>query len=182
MTTPPVGTRPDVGTAPVLVLMGVSGCGKSTIAALLAGRLNWPFEEGDDMHPAANVAKMHAGHPLTDQDRWPWLAKIARWIDDEIAAGSPALVTCSALKRSYRDVLRRDAVVFVYLRGTPELIGRRLAARQGHFMPAALLDTQFADLQEPESGEKSVTVDIGKPPTALADGIISALGLLARPR
>lgn len=171
-----------VGAAPVLVLMGVSGCGKSTIAGLLAGRLNWAFEEGDDLHPAANVAKMHAGHPLTDADRWPWLAEIAAWIDAEIAAGSPALVTCSALKRSYRDVLRRDEVVFVYLRGTRELIARRLAARQGHFMPAALLDTQFADLQEPDSDEKSVTVEIGEPPATLADGIISTLGLLARPR
>jgi len=119
---------------------------------------------------------------LTDEDRWPWLAKIAEWIDGNMVAGSPALVTCSALKRSYRDVLRRDAVVFVYLRGTPELIGRRLAARQGHFMPPTLLDTQFADLQVPESDEKSVTVDIGAPPATLADGIISTLGLRARPR
>jgi carbohydrate kinase (thermoresistant glucokinase family) len=162
--------------------MGVSGCGKSTVAALLAGRLNWPFEEGDDLHPAANVAKMHAGHPLTDEDRWPRLAKVAEWIDDKIEAGSPALVTCSALKRSYGDVLRRDEVYYDNLRGTPELIDRRLAARQGHFMPPTLLDTQFADLQVPESDEKSVTVDIGAPPATLADGIISTLGLRARPR
>ena len=146
-------------------------------SALLAGRLGWEFAEGDDFHPAANVEKMHAGHPLTDDDRAPWLAAIASWIDARLAADEPALVTCSALKRRYRDELRREGVVFVYLRGTREQIAHRLAARQGHFMPAALLDTQFADLEEPDPDERAVTVDIGDSPTQLADEIIRKLDL-----
>jgi carbohydrate kinase (thermoresistant glucokinase family) len=166
----------------ILVLMGVSGCGKSTIAALLAGRLGWQFAEGDDFHPPQNVQKMHGGHPLTDEDRWPWLAKIGEWIDEQLAAGRPGIVTCSALKRKYRDVLRRDELVFVYLRGSHEQIADRLAARQGHYMPAALLDTQFADLEVPESDERAVTVDIGAPPVRLADEIVTRLGLVAEPR
>jgi carbohydrate kinase (thermoresistant glucokinase family) len=161
--------------------MGVSGCGKSTVAALLAGRLGWPFEEGDDMHPDANVAKMHAGHPLTDDDRWPWLKQIGAWIDEQIAAGRSALVTCSALKRSYRDLLRRDEVTFVYLRGDHALIARRLAARHGHFMPSDLLDSQFADLEEPTADEQAITIDIGRSPAELADEIATALGLVTEP-
>jgi carbohydrate kinase (thermoresistant glucokinase family) len=159
--------------------MGVSGCGKSTVAALLAGRLGWPFEEGDDMHPAANVAKMHAGHPLTDEDRWPWLKRIAAWIDEQLAAGRSAIVTCSALRRSYRDVLRRDGVTFVYLHGEYEQIARRLAARHGHFMPSSLLDSQFADLEEPTGDEQAMRVDIGGSPVELADEIVTSLGLVA---
>lgn len=167
---------------PILILMGVSGCGKSTIAGLLVGRLGWRLEEGDDMHPPANVAKMHSAHPLTDEDRWPWLARIAAWIDERVAAGEPAIVTCSALKRSYRDVLRRDPVVFVYLRGTRAQIAERLRVRHGHFMPAGLLDSQFADLEPPTPDEQSVTVDIGESPTQLADEIIAGLGLAVEPR
>jgi carbohydrate kinase (thermoresistant glucokinase family) len=163
----------------VLVLMGVSGCGKSTIAALLAGRLGWPFAEGDDMHPAENVAKMHAGHALTDEDRWPWLHRIGVWIDEQIAAGCSAIVTCSALKRSYRDLLRRDEVTFVYLHGEYDQIARRLAARHGHFMPSTLLDSQFADLEEPTADEQAVRVDIGGSPVELADEIVNILGLVA---
>jgi carbohydrate kinase (thermoresistant glucokinase family) len=159
--------------------MGVSGCGKSTVAALLAGRLGWPFEEGDDMHPAANVAKMHAGHPLTDEDRWPWLKRIAAWIDEQLAAGRSAIVTCSALRRSYRDVLRRDGVTFVYLHGEYEQIARRLAARHGHFMPSSLLVSQFADLEEPTGDEQAMRVDIGGSPVELADEIVTSLGLVA---
>src|SRR5580765_7102246 len=104
----------------VLVLMGVSGCGKSTVAGVLAGQLGWEFEEGDDLHPPANIAKMHAGHPLTDEDRWPWLDLVSAWIRGRTDAGLPGIITCSALKRSYRDVLRGDDVVFVYLHGTRE--------------------------------------------------------------
>jgi carbohydrate kinase (thermoresistant glucokinase family) len=162
----------------VLVIMGVSGCGKSTIAALLAGRLSWPFAEGDDMHPPEIVAKMHAGHPLTDTDRRPWLERIAAWIDEQIAAGRSALVTCSALKRSYRDLLRREQVMFVYLHGDFEVISRRLAARQGHFMPAALLESQFADLEPPTADEQAIRVDIGGSPVELADEITTTLGLV----
>lgn len=161
----------------VLVLMGVSGCGKSTIAALLAGRLGWAFAEGDDLHPAENVAKMHGGAALTDDDRRPWLERIAAWIDEQIAAGRSAVVTCSALKRSYRDLLRREQVTFVYLRGERGQIARQLAARQGHFMPPALLDSQFADLEPPTPDEQAVTVDIGAWPLELVDEIVTRLGL-----
>jgi gluconokinase/shikimate kinase len=166
---------------PVLVLMGVSGCGKSTVAALLAGRLSWDFEEGDELHPPANVAKMASGHPLNDDDRRPWLALIAAWIRERTDAGQPGIITCSALKRSYRDILRGDRVVFVYLAGTRELIAKRLAARHGHFMPAALLDSQFADLEPPAPDENAVTVDISVGGSAEADEIIARLHLSASP-
>lgn len=164
-------------TARVLVLMGVSGCGKSTVAGVLTGRLGWEFAEGDDMHPAANVEKMHHGHPLTDEDRAPWLAEIAQWIHAQADAGRSAIVTCSALKRAYRDVLRADAVTFVYLAGIREQIAQRLATRHGHFMPATLLDSQFADLQPPEPDEQSLTIDIGASAAAQAEQIITALVL-----
>ncbi len=125
----------------VLVLMGVSGTGKSTVAGLLAGRLSWDLEEGDDLHPAANVAKMASGHPLTDEDRWPWLERVAGWIQHQIAVDRPGIITCSALKRSYRDRLRAPGVTFVYLHGTQELIAARLgqAARSLHATGAARL-------------------------------------------
>jgi gluconokinase len=164
---------------PVLVIMGVSGGGKSTVAGLLAGRLGWDLAEGDDMHPAANIAKMAAGHPLDDADRWPWLARVAEWIRVRTAVDRPGIVTCSALKRSYRDVLRDPSVVFVYLAGSRELIARRLAARQGHFMPAALLNSQFADLEPPGPDEHAVTVDITGSPSAEAAQILQALDLQA---
>ncbi len=162
---------------PVLVLMGVSGCGKSTVAALLAGQLGWDFEEGDDLHPAANVAKMAAGHPLSDDDRRPWLATVGAWIRQRTDAGQPGIITCSALKRSYRDVLRGEHVVFVYLAGTPEQIAHRLAARHGHFMPPALLDSQFATLEPPASDENAITVDIGASSAVEADEITQRLQL-----
>ena len=122
---------------------------------------------------------MRSGHPLTDADRRPWLERIAGWIDEQIAAGRSAIVTCSALKRGYRDLLRRDQVTFVYLRGDRDEISRRLAARQGHFMPAALLDSQFADLEPPGPDERALTVDIGRTPDELADEIVAALNLPA---
>lgn len=172
--------RGTVGRQPVLVLMGVSGCGKSTVAAVLAGRLGWDFGEGDDMHPAENVAKMHAGHPLTDDDRWPWLNRVAGWIREHTDAGRPAIVTCSALKRSYRDVLRGEQVVFVYLAGTREQIAARLAMRHGHFMPTTLLDSQFADLEPPGADERALQIDIGPSPTVQADTIVERLDLVAQ--
>ena len=150
--------------APVLVFMGVSGTGKSTVAGLLAGRLGWAFQEGDDLHPPANVAKMAAGHALTDEDRMPWLDTVAAWIDDRRAAHEPGIVTCSALKRRYRDVLRRDDVVFVHFTGSRELVLERILRRQGHFMPPALLDSQFAALEEPGSDEQSFAVDLALTP------------------
>lgn len=162
----------------VLVLMGVSGSGKSTVAALLAERLGWDFEEGDDLHPPANVAKMHAGHPLDDDDRWPWLARVAGWITDHTDAGRPGIITCSALKRSYRDVLRGEHVVFVHVAGSPAAIEARMTARHGHYMPPSLLDSQLATLEPPGPDERSITVEATGPAGAEADLVVERLGLV----
>lgn len=166
-------------TARVLVLMGVSGCGKSTVAALLAGRLGWAFEEGDALHPPANVDKMAAGHPLTDEDRWPWFEAVSEWIEGQLDKGENGIVTCSALKRSYRDLLNRRGsnIVFVYLAGDKETIANRLAVRHGHFMPSSLLDSQFADLEEPAPDEPSLRVDVGAAPEVIAEDIFNELDL-----
>jgi gluconokinase len=141
--------------------MGVSGAGKSTLGAAVAAELGWPFYDGDDFHPPANVDKMAAGFPLTDADRQPWLARLRALIADHLARGEPAVVACSALKRSYRRQLRAGdgGVVFVYLRGDKERISRRLAGRRDHYMPAGLLASQFADLDEP-GPEEAIVVDI----------------------
>jgi gluconokinase len=159
--------------------MGVSGCGKSTIAQALSDRLGWPFEEGDSLHPAANVAKMAAGHPLTDADRWPWLEKVADWIEGELDSGRNGIVTCSALKRSYRDILDRrgSGVEFVYLAGTHAEIEARLNHREGHFMPASLLDSQFATLEEPAADEPAIRVDIEPGTVQVVSNILSELKL-----
>jgi len=163
----------------VLVLMGVSGSGKTTVGALLSARLRWRFEEGDALHPQANVEKMRAGQPLTDEDRAPWLRRIADWIDERLDAGEDGIVTCSALKRSYREVLARrgSGVVFILLSGSREAIGRRLADRKGHFMPSSLLDSQFATLEEPGPDEPCLRVDVARAPDAIADDILARLGL-----
>ncbi len=161
----------------VLVLMGVSGSGKTTIGALLAAHLRWKYAEADDFHSAANVAKMAAGHALADDDRWPWLHAIRTWIDEAIAKSELAVVTCSALKRSYRDVLRRPGVQFVYLKASREQIARRLAARHDHFFKASLLDSQFADLEEPTSDEHVLTVPIRGTPSQIVECIVAAIGL-----
>jgi gluconokinase len=165
----------------VLVLMGVSGCGKTTVARILAERLHWACEEGDALHPPANVAKMAAGHPLDDADRAPWLAKVADWVGARLDAGECGVITCSSLKRSYRALIdRRGAgVEFVYLHGSRELIASRLASRHGHYMPASLLDSQFAALEEPGADEPAIRVEIGEPPEAIAADIAEALGLPA---
>jgi gluconokinase len=165
----------------VLVLMGVSGCGKTTVAELLAQRLHWAFEEGDALHPPANVAKMAAGHPLDDADRAPWLARVADWVDARLAAGENGVITCSALKRSYRERIARGGhgVAFVYLHGSRELIAQRLGHRQGHFMPGSLLDSQFATLQEPAPDEPAIRVEVGPAPELIADEIQRTLGLHA---
>jgi carbohydrate kinase (thermoresistant glucokinase family) len=161
----------------VVVVMGVSGSGKTTVGAMLAGRLRWAFAEGDEFHSAANVAKMRSGVPLTDDDRWPWLAAIAGRIDDWRREGRSGVVACSALKRRYREILAggRPDVRFVYLRGSRELIGDRMAARQGHFMPSALLDSQFAALEEPGPAERPIVVAVGQPPEAIVDEIVATL-------
>ena len=171
-------TAPPAPEPVVLVLMGVSGSGKSTIAALLAGRLGWDFEEGDDLHPPANVAKMHAGHPLDDEDRKPWLAKVAGWITERTEAGRPGIITCSALKRSYRDVLRGKHVIFVHVAGSKEEIAARLASRHGHYMPSSLLDSQFDTLEPPGHDERAITVGIEAPAAQEAAEIVKVLGLV----
>jgi gluconokinase len=163
--------------ARVLVVMGVSGCGKSTVAELLAERLEWPFMEGDSLHPPANIAKMEAGQPLTDDDRWPWLRRIATWIEERLDAGESGIVTCSALKRSYREVLDRrgGGVLFVYLAGERATLEERMKARTGHFMPLSMLDSQLKTLEEPASDEPSVRVPIEQSPEEIADEVVAAL-------
>jgi gluconokinase len=160
-----------------LIVMGVSGSGKSTIAENLAARLRWIFEDGDKFHPASNVAKMSAGHPLTDDDRWPWLQAIADEIDQISETGGHVVIACSALKRAYRDVLvhGRDDVRMVYLDGTKELIAARLAARKDHFMPPGLLDSQFKTLEPPGPDENPITVSIDASVEAIIDAIVGQM-------
>jgi gluconokinase len=157
--------------------MGVSGSGKSTIAEKLAARLGWDFADGDDFHPASNVAKMSAGHPLTDEDRWPWLQAIADEIDRVASADGHLVVACSALKRAYRDILvhGRDDIRIVYLDGSQDLIAARMAARKGHFMPRGLLDSQFAALQPPGADEKPITVSIDASIDDIVDAIVGQM-------
>ena len=155
----------------IVLVMGVSGCGKTTIAAGLAERMGWRLLEGDAFHPAANVEKMRAGTPLTDDDRWPWLRAIAAACDAMRAEGQSAVVACSALKRAYREVLRPDILVFP--RGDKSLIAARMIARTDHFMPAKLLDSQFATLEEPGADEHPIVLDITDAPTRLID-VLSA--------
>lgn len=168
--------------SPVLVFMGVSSTGKSTVAAMLAGRLGWAFQEGDDLHPARNVAKMAAGHALTDDDRLPWLRIVAGWIDERIAAGEPGIITCSALRRRYRDILRRDEVTFVHFTGDRQLILDRMMRRQAHFMPPALLDSQFRTLEDPGPDERHLAVDVDQPVADQVDEIVRRLALPDRQR
>ena len=161
----------------IAVIMGVSGSGKTTVSALLAAALGCQFQEGDDLHPAANVEKMHSGTPLTDADRLPWLRKIAEEIDGWRARGESGVLTCSALKRSYRDIIigDRSDLVLVYLKGSHDLIHRRMVARHEHFMPVALLDSQFATLQEPTLDEHPITVDVGGRPIEIVSEIVRQL-------
>jgi carbohydrate kinase (thermoresistant glucokinase family) len=164
--------------------MGVSGSGKTTVAQELAARLAWPFQEGDALHPEANVAKMHAGIPLTDADRQPWLARVAAWIDGQRASKEPGIITCSALKRSYRLIIIGDRpnVRLVYLRGSHSVLAERLVGREGHFMPASLLPSQIDTLEEPDPGEDPLTVDVNAPVGQIADEIIRRLGVSATVR
>ena len=162
-----------------LIVMGVSGSGKSTVAEALSKRLGWRFEDGDNFHPASNVAKMHAGHPLTDEDRWPWLNAIADEIERTCKAGGHVIIACSALKRAYRDVLLRgrDDVRFVFLRGAQALIADRLAHRKGHFMPPELLTSQFKTLEPPDASEHVVTVSIDATVETIVDDVLHRLKL-----
>ena len=164
---------------PLIVVMGVAGSGKTTIASGLAETLGVPFVEGDSLHPAANVKKMAAGIALTDEDRWPWLEAIGDRIEVERVTGHGVVVSCSALKHVYRDCLRKQVhgtVQFILLDGTPELIGDRMRKRKGHFMPPALLDSQFATLEKPTADEHAVILDISHPiPALLAEAANSVI-------
>ena len=161
----------------VVVVMGVSGSGKSTVGRELADRLGVPFAEGDDFHPPANVAKMASGRPLTDADRWPWLRALAAWVAEHSDSGG--VVTCSALKRSYRDLLRSaaDNVWFLHLAGDREVIAARLAVRSGHFMPPGLLDSQFATLEPLDADEPGLVIDVSTPPEEV---VATALKVIQR--
>ena len=165
----------------VILLMGVSGCGKTTTGKLLAAALGWPYRDGDSFHPEANIAKMASGQPLNDADRTPWLAAIAAWIDQQRTMQSCGVVSCSALKRRYRDVLigARDDVQLVYLMGSLSLIGDRLSRRKGHFMPPALLRSQFAALEAPAPDENALAVSIRLPPKRIVERITAGCGLAA---
>ena len=174
----PANNRPMI-----VVVMGVSGSGKTTIAKLLAETLGWQFQEGDTLHPPENVEKMSAGIPLTDADRLPWLRKIAETIDGWRACGESGVITCSSLKRSYRDIIVGDRpdVRLVYLKGSHDLIRQRMAARHGHFMPPTLLDSQFSTLEEPSPDENAIVVDIGGEPQKIVREIANRLGVALRP-
>ncbi len=162
-----------------LIVMGVSGSGKTTVGEKLAKRLGWPYEDADRFHPASNVAKMSAGHPLTDEDRWPWLRAIAAEIDRVLDAGGRIVIGCSALRRVYRDVLLHDRtdVRLVYLEGTQALIADRLARRKKHFMPPGLLTSQFNTLEPPTPDEHPVTASVALPVKRIVDDIIRQLKL-----
>ena len=160
-----------------VVVMGVSGAGKSTVAQRLASRLGWSFAEGDALHPATNVTKMASGEPLTDTDRAPWLAAVARVIGTWRSRGERGVITCSALKRAYRDKIigNHSDVRLVHLAGSRELVAQRLATRHEHFMPASLLDSQFAALEPPGADENPITVAVDRPVAAIVESIVAVL-------
>lgn len=162
-----------------LVVMGVSGVGKSSVAAELVARTGWAFVEGDDLHPESNRRRMASDHPLDDDDRRPWLRRVASWIGELEAAGRSGIVTCSALKRSYRDLLRggHPSVRFVHLLTPPELIARRLTARRSHYMPPSLLDSQLATLEDLQPDEAGTCVDATGDPPTVAERALHELGL-----
>ncbi len=166
----------------IIVVMGVAGSGKSTVAALLAVMLGYEFQEGDLLHPPENIEKMRSGVPLTDEDRIIWLRRVAAQIDGWRASGRGGVITCSALKRSYRDIVigAREDVTLVYLRGSYELIHARLAARHEHFMPVALLDSQFAILEEPAPDEHAIVVGVDGAPPAIASEVARLLAQRGR--
>ena len=161
----------------ILVVMGVSGSGKTTIAERIAASRHWALLEGDAFHPPVNVAKMAAGTPLTDEDRWPWLHAIAAAIDSHRTRGESAVVACSALRRAYRDFLigKRTGVRLIYLRGDQAFIAARLRTRAGHFMPVSLLESQFRTLEEPGPDENPVIVDTGGEPDDIAAAILEQI-------
>ena len=170
-----------MGQAPFrVVVMGVSGCGKSTVGHLLAGRLDVPFVEGDDLHSAANVSKMAAGQPLTDQDRVGWLQALSQRLQQALQYDQGVVVACSALKKAYRDVLRQGAsdVLFVHLQGSPEVLTQRLKQRTAHYMPATLLQSQLAILEPPQADEAAMTLDMLMPPEHQCQQVMQYLNTL----
>jgi gluconokinase len=175
-------TEASAGPPQTIIVMGVSGVGKTTVAQGIATAMGWEYAEGDDFHSAANKAKMAAGHPLTDEDRWPWLRSIAAWIDDHAAAGRSSVVTCSALRRVYRDLLRdnRPGVQFCELEAPEQLIADRLANRQGHYMPASLLGSQLATLEPLQADEPGVVVSVAHSPDQIVADALAGLGLNAK--
>lgn len=177
MPVPPSPSSPSTG-PPLVTVMGVSGSGKTTVGAALAQRFGVPFADADDFHPAANVAKMSAGIPLDDLDRLPWLQTISLWLADHAATG--AVVSCSALKHWYRTILREAAPtqVFVHLDGSPEVVSRRVAGRPGHFMPATLVDSQFATLERLQDDEIGVTLPLDLPVDVLVDRAAASIAAL----
>lgn len=171
-------TMEDVSRAkPILVVMGVSGCGKSTVGQQVADALQLPFLEGDDFHPPENVARMAAGVALTDADRQGWLQTLAGHIAAAGQSGQGLVLSCSALKRSYRDVLRQGdaATRFIYLHGDPQLLASRMAARTKHYMPSSLLDSQLATLEPPAPDENALAFDVAKPTADIAAAVVSTL-------
>ena len=168
----------------IVVLAGVAGSGKTAVGKVLAARLGWEFEDTDALHSAAEITKMHSGVPLTDADRWPWLEAVAAWLDERIADGTPAVVACSVLKRSYREFLYRGrpAVQIVMLQADGAVLTARLTGRRGHFFPAKLLQSQLADLEMPDHDERTLVVPTVDSPAEIADEIIRRLGLTPAPQ
>ncbi|GAA5168518.1 gluconokinase [Ornithinimicrobium tianjinense] len=162
-----------------LVVMGVSGTGKSTVAELLVEQLGWDFCEGDDLHPRSNIDKMSSGQPLTDEDRWPWLEALVAWTAERDREGVSTILTCSALRRSYRDVLRKGGpgTRFIHLTGDPDLLAERMEHRTRHFMPASMLESQLATLEPLEDDEPGVVVDVAATPEQIVRQVRQQLGL-----
>jgi gluconokinase len=162
----------------IIVIFGVSGAGKTTVGKMLAEQLGWRFPEADDFHPAANIEKLRNGHPLTDEDRWPWLDCLRKQIERSLSAGENAVLACSALKRAYRDRLRvDDEMKFVFLCGDYVLVEKQLRSRRGHFMNAVLLQSQFDDLEEPQPDENELTIQLGRTPQQIVEEIKTNLNL-----
>jgi len=165
----------------IVIVFGVSGAGKTTIGKLFVRELSWRFYEADEFHSHANVGKMRLGVPLTDEDRWPWLEKLRELVERSVAANENAVLACSALKRAYRDRLRVSAEVkFVFLRGDYALISEQLCQRHGHFMNPALLQSQFADLEEPKLDEDALTIELGRTPEEIVEAIKAKLHLATK--